>query len=107
MSEKQIGDMNKNELIEYAVKTLGVELDGHKKVSELRAEVSALAALKGKPAVVTADDLEKPKAEITHLKHPGNGRVFLATKHLLSRGDMIPCDAKGRPVAVPQAAYDE
>jgi hypothetical protein len=38
------------------------------------------------------------EVEITHLKHPENGRIFEANEHMLRRKDLIPCDKYGNKV---------
>lgn len=94
---KPIEDMTKDELREFALGEHGIELDMTKKRTDLIAEVSKLQ----KAAPVGAEKEPEPvavKAKATHLKHPANGRVFVATEHLLKRGDMLPCDADGKLV---------
>lgn len=104
---KPIDDMTKDDLREFALGEHGVELDMTKKRAELIEEVKALI---GKPA--PANEPEKPSAKkaspnkhgdksdkkITHLKHPANGRVYVATEHLMKRGDMLPCSEDGKLV---------
>jgi hypothetical protein len=48
------------------------------------------------PAPVVVPPPSNRKAGVKYLRHPTNGRVFEADKHLLSRGDMIPCDVNGK-----------
>lgn len=94
---KPIEDMTKDELREFALGEHGVELDMTKKRADLIVEVSKLQ----KPEPASAEKEPDPVAEkkkATHLKNPANGRVFVATEHLLKRGDMLPCDADGNLV---------
>ncbi|HEX7116271.1 MAG TPA: hypothetical protein VF193_14180 [Steroidobacter sp.] len=91
---RPVDEMDKNELAEFALSELAVELDLHRPVKELREEVKNLLA-KGNvtPVLAVPQDVE-------YLKHPSNGRVYRATPQLWRRGDMIPCDQDGNPVAV-------
>lgn len=91
---KPIEDMTKDELRDYALGEFGVELDMTKKRADLIVEVSKLK----KPEPVANKVEHAAKVKATHLKHPSNGRVFVATDHLLKRGDMLPCDAEGNLV---------
>jgi hypothetical protein len=106
---KPIDEMTKDELREAAL-LHGVELDMSKKRAELIVEVKKLQD--GEPGDGNDPDEkepEKPKAvekaskkgnkedDRKYLKHPANGRVYVATEHLAKRGDMIPCDKNGRP----------
>lgn len=90
--EKPVAEMNKDELEEYAIANHGVEIDKRRKLDDLRAEVAKLDADKKEPTkAVSVPDAVHPG----YLKHAVNGRVYKATKELIARGDMIPCDAKG------------
>lgn len=103
---KPIDDMTKDELREFALGEHGVELDMTKKRAELVEEVNKLQSngQKNDPEnpvaekAATKKQKDKQARKITHLKHPANGRVFVATEHLLKRGDMLPCDADGNLV---------
>lgn len=96
-SQKPIEDMTKDELREFALGEHGIELDMTKKRSDLIAEVSNLK--KDKPVGSEKEpDPVAAKAKAAYLKHPANGRVFVATEHLVKRGDMLPCDADGNLV---------
>jgi hypothetical protein len=92
--------MDKNELADFALSELAVELDLHRPLKELKQEVKNLLE-KGKTAPAAA----MPN-EVKYLKHPSNGRVYAATPILWRRGDMIPCDKDGTPVAVQMASEE-
>lgn len=90
---KPIGEMKKDELVEFALAEFGLEIDAARSVKELRIEVENLAGSKGKrPAEADAE------VESTHLRHPKTGVVYAATPFLRARGDLMPCDAKGKAV---------
>jgi len=102
---KPIDDMTKDELREAAL-LHGVELDMTKKRAELIEEVKKLSGGQNdelepakEPEKKVAPKAEKKdKAGAKYLKHPVNGRVYVATELLVKRGDMIPCDANGKSV---------
>ena len=96
MSDNNISEMNKDDLATFALAELGLEIDKHKPLKELRAHIKDALAKKNGAAQKSESKVFKAK----FLKHPENGRVYLATKHLLSRGDMIPCDKDGNTVSV-------
>lgn len=90
---KQISEMSKDELGVLAAEH-GKMIDKRRKVEELRTEVQSII-LSGISEPVEVKPKDTP---VKYLKHPVNGRVFLATEHLLSRGDMLPCDESGTEV---------
>ena len=94
--DKTVAEMKKDELALYAIAEHGVELDLAKPVKELREYVTALDEKKAGKGVPDKEDEEKP--ESSHLKHPVNGRVYQSTPVLRARKDLIPCNAKGKPV---------
>ena len=92
--EKDVAEMKKDDLAEYALSEHAVELDMTKPVKTLREEVAALDDKKaGKDS--GKKSAEKPAVKAAYLRHPDNGRVYPATKALLARGDMSPCDENG------------
>ena len=94
--DKTVAKMKKDELALYAIAEHGVELDLARPVKELREYVTSLDEKKAGKGVPDKEDEEKP--ESSHLKHPVNGRVYQSTPVLRAREDLIPCNAKGKPV---------
>lgn len=93
MIEKSIQEMSKDELA-VAARAHGVELDLTLPKKDLVVQV---ANIKKAPVVVKEPEAPKPSLGngVLYLKHPTNGRVYLANQHLMSRGDMLPCTADG------------
>jgi len=91
---QDISRYDKDMLATYAKKEFNITLNKRKKLDELRAQVGALQ--RGEKKEEAEDDAEAPAPKF--LKHPVNKRVFPATKALLARSDMIPCDATGKGV---------
>jgi hypothetical protein len=89
--------MKKDEVVNYALAEFGVELDPHRPLKELRSEVKTFEAKRKSPGEKKSSQSLK---DVKYLKHPTNGRVFPSTPHLLSRGDMLPCDKSGKRVRV-------
>ena len=89
-----ISRYDKDMLATYAKKEFNVALNKRKKLDELRTQVTALQ--RGEKQEEAKDEEEAPPPEF--LKHPVNKRVFPATKALLARSDMIPCDATGKGI---------
>ena len=89
--------MTKDELAAYAKDNFDAELVKRRSHSELVSDVRKLVNGEKLDAVKKAVNAgEKPMPAF--LRHPTNGRVFEATADLMSRGDMIPCDAEGNNV---------
>lgn len=107
---KAIDAMTKDELYEFAL-SKGVELDRAKmKRDEMIAKCLKLQdgtpgdgddnptppeTPEPPPAKSAAKKAEKADTQ-KYLRHPANGRVYVATDHLMKRGDMLPCDKSGR-----------
>ncbi|MCK5919383.1 MAG: hypothetical protein KAG66_00475 [Methylococcales bacterium] len=89
-----ISRYDKDTLATYAKKEFDVTLNKRKKLDELRVQVGALQ--RGEKPEEAKDEEEAPPPKF--LKHPVNKRVFPATKALLARSDMIPCDAAGKGI---------
>ena len=98
--EKPIEEMNKNELAEHALSEFAVDLDMTKKVSELRAEVSALV----KDGVPAKEDPVQDRTDAAYLKKPGwlknpaTGFVFPATPLIRKLTNLVECDANGKEI---------
>jgi len=90
----EIEEMTKDELCEYAKDQFNTDLNKRHSLDSLMAEVLELES-KGSGATIS-DELVTITPD--YLKHPTNGRVFVVTKGLLQRGDMIPCDKDGNSV---------
>lgn len=106
---KPIAEMTKDELAEYALAELGLDLDMRKSLDTLR-DMVAKAAKKGAPETNTGDetviaaDAPIPLASATHFKNAETGNVFPATKYLADSfvryGHPVPCNAGGQSIAV-------
>jgi hypothetical protein len=91
---QDISRYDKDMLATYAKKEFNVTLNKRKKLDELRVQVKALQ--RGEKPKEAKAKVEEPVPKF--LKHPVNKRVFPATKALLARPDMIPCDATGKGI---------
>ena len=95
-----IEEMTKNELTEYALAEFAFDLDMTKKVSELRAEVSALV----KDGVPAKEDPVQDRTDTAYLKKPGwlknpaTGFVFPATPLIRKLTNLVECDADGKEI---------
>ena len=83
---KTADQMTKQEIIDELT-VLGLSVDKTAKVDVLRAQL--MAVMNGAGAnVVTPEAMTETMP--AYLKHPVNGRVFVATTELVRRGDMLP-----------------
>ncbi len=85
----EIKTMTKDELEAYAKEQFGVDIDKHKKVAELRKQVSELAATGGEESGEEADDVPE------FMRNKLSGRVYPTTPRLLKYEEMEPCDKEG------------
>lgn len=84
---KDISDMNKDELDEYA-KGIGIDLDMRKTLDNLKKEV---AGAKVHPELISIAPVSKG-----YLLNKSTGLWFPWTKMLEARGDLVPCDENGK-----------
>lgn len=83
---KTADQMTKQEIIDKLT-VLGLSIDKTAKVDVLRAQL--MAVMNGEGAnVFTPEAMAETMP--AYLKHPVNGRVFVATAELVRRGDMLP-----------------
>ena len=101
----KIPEMSKDQLEAYAKASFGVDLDKRQKIDDLRKQVTDLESARdgnsqGDDFANSENEQEnKPDTQdklvsgISYLKNPKTGVVFVSTKALEKRGDLIPCSA--------------
>ncbi|RDL44359.1 hypothetical protein DN730_08115 [Marinomonas piezotolerans] len=90
---KQPSQMTKDELEAYAKEKHGVDLDKREKIDDLRAKVAKLDSEISDKEVDASAVPNEDAEQVKYLKHPKTGVVMVATKALLKRSDLQPCEA--------------